>query len=79
MSSLTARAAAVAWQSSLTRLSTEIEGHPLGGGMLKLEPREAGQLLLAPAALVAAARADDVADGVRTMQRWRHHTGLEPS
>jgi hypothetical protein len=61
------------WDSPFMALSREIEGHPLGGGMLKLEPREAGQLLLPPAALVAAAHADDLANGVRTMQRWRHH------
>jgi len=29
------------WYNSLTRLSVEIEGHALGGGMLKLEPSEA--------------------------------------
>lgn len=34
------------WQSSLTRLSCEIEGHPLGGGMLKLEPFEAENVLI---------------------------------
>jgi hypothetical protein len=35
------------WHSSLTRLSCEMEGHPLGGGMLKLEPTEASRLLVA--------------------------------
>jgi len=35
------------WYSSLTRLSCEIEGHPLGGGMLKLEPSEAEKVLVA--------------------------------
>ncbi|UCH26494.1 MAG: N-6 DNA methylase [Trueperaceae bacterium] len=34
------------WLSSLTRLSTELEGHTLGGGMLKLEPSEAKRVLL---------------------------------
>lgn len=34
------------WQTSLTRLSAEIEGHPLGGGMLKLEPTEAERVLV---------------------------------
>ncbi len=38
--------AAVLWQTSLVRLSVEMEGHPLGGGMLKLEPTEAGNVLL---------------------------------
>jgi hypothetical protein len=36
------------WHSSLTRLSCEIEGHALGGGMLKLEPSEAERVLVAP-------------------------------
>lgn len=36
----------VGWNSSLTRLSIEIEGHGLGGGMLKLEPSEADRLLV---------------------------------
>ncbi len=40
-------ALAAMWQTSLTRLSVEIEGHALGGGMLKLEPTEAGNVLLA--------------------------------
>src|SRR6267378_3804441 len=35
------------WYSSLTRLSCELEGHPLGGGMLKLEPTEAERVLVA--------------------------------
>jgi hypothetical protein len=34
------------WYSSLTRLSCELEGHPLGGGMLKLEPSEAERVLI---------------------------------
>jgi len=34
------------WYSSLTKLSCELEGHPLGGGMLKLEPSEAGRVLI---------------------------------
>jgi hypothetical protein len=42
------RGAAVAtlWQTSLARLSVEIEGHALGGGMLKLEPTEAERVLV---------------------------------
>lgn len=40
-------ALAALWQTSLTRLSAEIEGHPLGGGMLKLEPREAESVVIA--------------------------------
>ena len=38
---------AALWQTSLTRLSVELEGHALGGGMLKLEPGEAQRVALA--------------------------------
>jgi hypothetical protein len=41
------RALAALWQTSLTRLSVELEGHALGGGMLKLEPTEAEHVLIA--------------------------------
>ena len=33
--------------TSLTELSAELEGHSLGGGMLKLEPKEAARMLVA--------------------------------
>lgn len=42
-----ATALAASFLSSLTQLSAEIEGHGMGGGLLKLEPREADQLLIA--------------------------------
>lgn len=38
---------AALWRTSLTQLSAEIEGHPLGGGMLKLEPTEAENIAVA--------------------------------
>lgn len=40
-------ALAAFWQTSLTSLSVELEGHALGGGMLKLEPGEARRVLIA--------------------------------
>jgi hypothetical protein len=43
----TATGLAALWQTSMTRLSVEIEGHALGGGMLKLEPGEAAKVILA--------------------------------
>jgi adenine-specific DNA methylase len=46
-SSVTNDALAALWQTSLTRLSAEIEGHAMGGGMLKLEPTEAQRVALA--------------------------------
>jgi hypothetical protein len=42
----TAAGLAALWQTSMTRLSVEIEGHALGGGMLKLEPGEAAKVIL---------------------------------
>jgi adenine-specific DNA methylase len=36
----------VLWQTGLTRLSSELEGHSMGGGMLKLEPTEAERVLI---------------------------------
>lgn len=45
---------AISWRSSLTRLSCELEGHALGGGLFKLEPSEAARVLIVrpPEALV---------------------------
>ena len=43
---LTSDAVAALWQTSLVRLSVEIEGHPLGGGMLKMEPTEAENVVV---------------------------------
>jgi adenine-specific DNA-methyltransferase len=44
---LTTGGLAALWPTSLTRLSVEIEGHALGGGMLKLEPTEAESCVMA--------------------------------
>lgn len=59
-----ARSLALAALTSLAELSAEVEGHALGGGLLKLEPSEALRLLLPlPAAAPdAVARALDAAD-----------------
>jgi len=49
---------AFAWRSTLTRLSIELEGHALGGGLLKLDPGEARQVrVVLPAAVPAEKRA----------------------
>jgi hypothetical protein len=63
-----------AWQHPLSRLSVEIEGHPLGGGMLKLEPGEAKQVLL-PARNVPLSTTDvqTIQDGTAHLQKWRHY------
>ncbi len=64
------------WNNPLTALSCEIEGHPLGGGVLKLEPREA---------LRVAVGADELSpnsaallrEGADIMGAWRHR-GQQP-
>jgi adenine-specific DNA methylase len=59
------RALAASWQTSLTSLSVELEGHALGGGMLKLEPSEAKRVLLAaPKTDLAVGRFSDTLDGL---------------
>lgn len=63
------------WGTPFTQLSCEIEGHALGGGMLKLEPREAGRILFPAAELAAELDATAVKEGVGVMQRWRHYAG----
>jgi hypothetical protein len=60
-----------AWRSPLTELSCEVEGHPLGGGMLKLEPGEAGNVVLCKGAL-APDDAVAIRQGVHDLRRWRH-------
>jgi len=44
--SLDAASVSVLWLSALSRLSVEIEGHSMGGGMLKVEPTEARNVLI---------------------------------
>lgn len=61
------------WTSSFTALSREIEGHPLGGGMLKLEPREATRVLVPADDLLPQIDGGMMAQAVTTMQRWRHY------
>jgi hypothetical protein len=62
-----------AWASPLTRLSCEIEGHPLGGGMLKLEPREACRVILGPDGGLTRKDQALIDEGVDTLRRWRHY------
>lgn len=62
-----------AWTAPLSRLSQEIEGHPLGGGMLKLEPREAGRVVI-PWMDRPLARHDLqlLHEGIDCARGWRH-------
>lgn len=59
------------WAHPFTALSCEIEGHPLGGGMLKLEPREAANVLLAD----FPPSNKRIVDAIAVMKRWRHYGG----
>jgi hypothetical protein len=61
------------WNQPITRLSCEIEGHPLGGGMLKLEPREAGRILFRRKAVNDNEEIRLILDGIDVMKRWRHY------
>ncbi|MFN3727575.1 MAG: N-6 DNA methylase [Allosphingosinicella sp.] len=61
------------WSSPFVRLSCELEGHALGGGMLKLEPREAGRIVFPSATAVKAADEEELEDAIGSLQRWRHY------
>lgn len=61
------------WASPFVQLSCELEGHPLGGGMLKLEPREAGRILFPSKAAQAAVAPAVMADALSTLRGWRHY------
>lgn len=62
------------WNSDFVRLSCEIEGHALGGGMLKLEPREAGNILFPSASVLGATANDVLSEAIQTLQKWRHYS-----
>src|SRR5262249_22211676 len=63
------------WSHPLTKLSCELEGHPLGGGILKLEPREASRVLLLKSFVAGRDEQRIVREGIETMRGWRHHGG----
>lgn len=63
-----------AWSHPLAQLSCELEGHPLGGGMLKLEPGEAAKTRLPLTELaLSQGEYDELTEGVYQMRRWRHY------
>lgn len=63
-----------AWGHPLVDLSCELEGHPLGGGMLKLEPREAANIRLPIDGMELSANdRTELADAVTLMRKWRHY------
>jgi adenine-specific DNA-methyltransferase len=62
-----------AWGSAFVQLSCELEGHPLGGGMLKLEPREAQQIILPDTTAIKHANVGVIKEAIQTMRAWRHY------
>jgi hypothetical protein len=62
------------WKHPLAQLSCELEGHPLGGGMLKLEPGEAAHTRI-PLAKRAVSKAErnELVEATRFMRQWRHY------
>ena len=65
------------WDTPLVRLSCELEGHPLGGGMLKLEPREAARIMFPPPSMKSVLSGADVEDALSTMLSWRHYAARQ--
>ncbi|MFP3554224.1 hypothetical protein SB861_26485 [Paraburkholderia sp. SIMBA_049] len=61
------------WESPFVKLSTELEGHPLGGGMLKLEPREASQVVLPSDSDLLRLNNSVVVEALTTLREWRHY------
>ncbi len=61
------------WATPFVRLSCELEGHALGGGMLKLEPREASQILFPGEAITIPKNDEALEEAISTLRRWRHY------
>ncbi|MYA18079.1 MAG: hypothetical protein F4Z28_15645 [Gammaproteobacteria bacterium] len=61
------------WRNALTTLSCELEGHALGGGVLKIEPAEARRVLLAPELDLSEEQEELLRSGTRELRRWRHY------
>ncbi|HQT91202.1 MAG TPA: N-6 DNA methylase [Candidatus Kryptobacter bacterium] len=61
------------WDSPLAQLSCELEGHPLGGGLLKLEPGEA-QRVLVKSRIAPSSESQRILDeSISLMRAWRHY------
>ena len=70
---------ASAWRRPLAQLSCELEGHALGGGMLKLELKEAARVILPLAESAKPRSTADIEEAVSLMRRWRHYPDDAPS
>lgn len=66
-----ARDLAIAFHNPLTQLSCEIEGHPLGGGMLKLEPKEAQNVLIPLGRDLRAHETRVIDEATKLVREWR--------
>jgi len=63
-----------AWDTPLCQLSCEIEGHPLGGGMLKLEPGEVTNVRLPLLGTPMSQKdATTLEETITEARRWRHY------
>lgn len=63
------------WGSPFVQLSCEIEGHPLGGGMLKLEVKEAARIAFPlPETMLDRKEQSELRQGLGEMRRWRHYS-----
>ncbi len=61
------------WVTPFVQLSCELEGHPLGGGVLKLEPGEASRIVLPGSTQLPTLSGVDTRAAISTMRSWRHH------
>jgi hypothetical protein len=55
------------------QLSCEIEGHPLGGGMLKLEPGEAARLIVPSVGWLSEKPGSAISEAILELRKWRHY------
>ena len=62
-----------AWHTPFTQLSCELEGHALGGGLLKLEPGEAARVILSLNRAKKSWPLEEIEEAVFTMRSWRHY------
>jgi tRNA1(Val) A37 N6-methylase TrmN6 len=60
------------WKDPFVALSCEIEGHPLGGGMLKVEPGEAARVLLPSSKRRLWPDRALIQEGLERLRSWRH-------
>lgn len=62
------------WDHPLVDLSCELEGHPLGGGMLKLEPREASRVRIpTDRTRLARSELELLTSSTSLLRSWRHY------